>query len=365
MEFGLSEDQRLLEDSVRRFTSDLLPLERIRELAAEKTGFNEKIWQGLVDLAAPGVIIPEEYGGAEFKMLDAMIIQEALGRTCAPVPYTGTAIMAPVALLAGGTDEQKEEWLPQIAAGDCKVGVGVTENINIREGKGISVSGGKASGDALFVMDGGPADLYILGAGKDNMVIIPRDAAGVSVEPLTTIDYTHMTCEVTLDNVEADLLGGEGAAGDAITQTIMAGRLALAADLLGAADVMIEKAVAYALERKQFERVIGSYQAVKHMCAEMISELDPYRSLVWYAAHAFDEVPEEALISTLLAKAGISEAGRFVARTATEVHGGMGFTDLMGLHYWYKRVNVDRQLLGGVEVLREEAAVAQGWIKAA
>lgn len=365
MEFGLSDDQRLLEDSVRRFTADLLPLERIRELAAEQTGDNDEIWQGLVELAATGVIIPEEYGGAGFGMMDATIIQEALGRTCAPVPFTGTAIMAPVALLTGGTDEQKEEWLPQIAAGDCKVGVGVTENINLREGKGVSVSGGKASGDALFVIDGGPADLYILAAGKDNMVIVPRDAAGVTVTPLTTIDYTRAVCEVTLDGVDADLLGGEGKAAKAITQTIMAGRLALAADLLGAADVMIEKAVAYAMERKQFERVIGSYQAVKHMCAEMVSELDPYRSLVWYSAHAYDEVPAEAELSILLTKSGISEAGRFIARTATEVHGGMGFTDLMGLHYWYKRVNVDRQMLGNAEVLRDEAAVAQGWINAA
>ncbi len=364
MEFGLSQDQKLLEDSVRRFTENKLPLDRIREFANTKTGFNADIWNGLVELAATGVIIPEQYGGAGFKMLDAVVILEALGRTVTPAPFTGTAIMAPAALLTGGTEAQKEEWLPQIAAGEVKVGVGVTEVISQRDNKGVSLSGDTLSGASRFVIDGGPADVFLIAAGPENMAIVPRNAPGVKITPLTTIDYSRMHCEVTLDGVKADLLGGKGKAGAAIKQTIMAGRLALAADTLGAAEVMIYKAVEYAKERKQFERVIASYQAVKHMCAEMIAELEPFRSLVWYAGHAYDEVPGEALLNVLLAKSGIDEAGKFIKRTATEVHGGMGFTDLMGLHYWYKRVSVNRSLLGTPEMLRNEAAIAQGWLAA-
>ena len=125
--------------------------------------------------------------------------------------------------------------------------------------------------------------------------------------------------------------------------------------------MMIEKAVAYAGERKQFGRVIGSFQAVKHMCAEMAAELEPCRSLVWYAAHAFDEMPDEASLMAAHAKSLTSDVGRFVARTATEVHGGMGFTDLLGLHYWFKRIGLNRQLLGAPERVRREAAVMQGW----
>jgi alkylation response protein AidB-like acyl-CoA dehydrogenase len=134
---------------------------------------------------------------------------------------------------------------------------------------------------------------------------------------------------------------------------------------VGAGDAMIAQAVGYAGEREQFGRVIGSFQAVKHMCAEMAARLEPCRSLVWYAAHAFDAVPDEALLMACHAKSHTGEAGRFVARTATEVHGGMGFTDLLGLHYWFKRIGFDRQVLGGPEIVRAEAAALQGWGKRA
>ena len=125
--------------------------------------------------------------------------------------------------------------------------------------------------------------------------------------------------------------------------------------------MMINKAVAYAGERMQFGRVIGSFQAVKHMCAEMAAKLEPCRSLVWYAAHALDEGLGDARVAACHAKSHLSEVGRFVARTSTEVHGGMGFTDLLGLHYWFKRIGFDRQILGGPEQVRLEAARLQGW----
>ena len=364
MEFGLSADQKLLENSVRRYTESKLPLERIREFANARTGFNADIWNGLVDMAATGVLIPEQYGGAGFSMLDAVVILEGLGRTVTPVPYTASAIMAPVALLTGGAEAQKEEWLPRIASGEIKFGVGVSETISTRDAGGVRLTDGRLNGAAMFVIDGGPADIFLIAAGPDNLAIVPRNAPGVTVTPLTTIDYTRMHCEVKLENVSADLVGGKGKATEAIRKCILAGRLAFAADTLGAADVMIYKAVEYAKERRQFDRVIASYQAVKHMCAEMISELEPYRSLVWYAGHAYDAIPGDAAVKILLAKSGIDEAAKFVIRTATEVHGGMGFTDLMGLHYWYKRVNVNRVLLGAPEILRNEAAIAQGWLAA-
>src|SRR3546814_418336 len=144
-----------------------------------------------------------------------------------------------------------------------------------------------------------------------------------------------------------------------------AGRVILAADSLGAGQAMIEKAVDYAGQREQFGRLIGSFQAVKHMCAEMAARHEPCRSLVWYAAHAFDAVPNEASLVARHAKSHTAEVHRFVARTSTEVHGGMGFTDLLGLHYWFKRIGFDRQVLGGPEAVRAEAAALQGWPKAA
>ena len=168
---------------------------------------------------------------------------------------------------------------------------------------------------------------------------------------------------VRLDGVAAGPLGEDD--GGTANRLVAAGRVLLAADSVGAGDVMIARAVDYAGEREQFGRVIGSFQAVKHMCAEMAARLEPCRSLVWYAAHAFDAVPDEALLMACHAKSHTGEVGRFVARTATEVHGGMGFTDLLGLHYWFKRIGFDRQLLGGPEIVRAEAAALQGWGKRA
>ena len=142
-----------------------------------------------------------------------------------------------------------------------------------------------------------------------------------------------------------------------------AGRIVLAADILGAAQTMLNKAVEYAKTRVQFGRVIGSFQAVKHLCAEMAAELEPCRSMVWYAAHAFDHLPDESRLVACHTKAHLSEVGTFVARTSTEVHGGIGFTDELGLHLWFKRIGASRQLLGNPAQLREEAAALQGFVE--
>ena len=138
------------------------------------------------------------------------------------------------------------------------------------------------------------------------------------------------------------------------------GRIMLAADSVGAGQSMIDQAVAYAKTREQFERPIATFQAVKHMCAEMAAGLEPCRSMIWYAGHAFDELPDESRLTACHTKAHVSEVTKFVAKTSTEVHGGMGFTDLVGLHYWFKRIGFNRQILGTPELLREEAARLQG-----
>ena len=147
----------------------------------------------------------------------------------------------------------------------------------------------------------------------------------------------------------------------AIEIALDAGRIIAAADSLGASQAMINKAVEYSKERKQFNRVIGSFQAVKHMCAEMAAELEPCYAIVWHAAHCFNNVPEEARLMACQSKSHVSEVSKMVAKKATEVHGGMGFTDLLGLHYWFKRIGMNRQLLGSPELVRKEAAKIQGF----
>jgi alkylation response protein AidB-like acyl-CoA dehydrogenase len=185
--------------------------------------------------------------------------------------------------------------------------------------------------------------------------------AAVKMAELRTVDRTRRLAEMRCDGAAAETLAG----GNRVTEAQALSRLRdaafvlLAADMLGASQTMLDRAVAYAKERAQFGRPIGSFQAVKHLCAEMASRLEPCRALVWYAAHAFDEGLDDAPLAAAHAKAHLSEVSQFVARTATEVHGGMGFTDLLGLHYWFKRVGVDRQLLGGPETVRRHAARLQ------
>ena len=181
----------------------------------------------------------------------------------------------------------------------------------------------------------------------------------LEIVKLTTVDKTRQYSEVICKNLEAELLENSSDSKEPIIQAIDAGRIMLAADSLGASQTMIDKAVDYAKERKQFGRAIGSFQAVKHMCAEMAADLEPCYALVWHAAHCHDHSPAEARLMACHAKAHVSEMSKSIAKKATEVHGGMGFTDLLGLHYWFKRIGLNRQILGSPELVREEAYKTQ------
>jgi len=361
MEFGLSEDQKLLQESIGRTLEKVSPLERVRKAADEHAPYAADVRQSLGELGVAGMLIAEAHGGMGMTLLDAALASEMLGRHVAPVPFVASSVMAPIALAGAGSKAQQAAWLPKLASGDAIAGVAVSERAaGAREGAGVVASGTKLNGTALFALDAVGADIFIVADKTGGLHLVKGDAKGLTRIALTSIDLTRPLGELRFDKVEAEPLSA-GDAGATLRRMIDAGRVMLAADTLGAGGMMIEKAVAYAGERKQFGRVIGSFQAVKHMCAEMAAELEPCRSLVWYAAHAFDTIPDEASLMAAHAKSLTSETGRFVARTATEVHGGMGFTDLVGLHYWFKRIGLNRQLLGGPERVRHEAAVMQGW----
>jgi alkylation response protein AidB-like acyl-CoA dehydrogenase len=360
MEFCLSEEQIMLQSSVNRYLDDKSPLDKVRASVEHNTIPDPTIWQGLADLGIAGLLIPEEYGGMGLALLDAMLVQEALGRHVTPASFVSTAVLGPLALMRCGSEEQRQRWLPAIAEGSLQVAVGLSEHTGAREKSGIQAQGGQLSGTALFVLGAKEAELVIVASDDGSLYALCSEDGEMERIALRSIDETQPFFELQLEDVSAELLPrGEE---DAVAPLIDAGRVMLAADTLGASQKMLELAVDYAMERKQFNRVIGSFQAVKHLCAEMAAELEPCRSLVWYAAHAYDVMPEESRLMACHAKAHLAEVGRFVARTATEVHGGMGFTDLLGLHYWFKRIGFNRQVLGSPERVRDEAARAQGWI---
>ena len=362
MDFALNDEQRILQDSIGSYLESGCPLNRVREVAEAGEARADDVWQALTDLGAHAVLVPEDHGGVGLGYLEAALIAEALGAAVAPVPFVASSVMAPVALTAAGSEAQKEAWLPRIAAGEAVVGVGVSEQIGRRESPGITAQDGKLSGKAMFVLDAAAADALILASDDGALHLVDPEDAGVTRTKLKTIDRTRTVAEIALDGAQGDTLPGSVGDREPVLTTIDAGRLVLAADTLGAAQTMLDKAIAYAKERRQFNRVIGSFQAVKHMCAEMAAELEPCRSLVWYATHAYAAIPEDGRLMACHAKAHLAEVGKFVARKSTEVHGGMGITDLLGLHYWFKRIGFNRQLLGAPELVREEAAQVQEWL---
>ena len=362
MDFGLSDDQLLLEQTVRGFLADRVPIERVRELRDEDCPNDRAIWRELAELGVTGVLVPEAQGGAGLALLDAALIAQALGYAATPTPFLASAVMVPAALAALG-GSQAEAWLAEIAGGDAIFGVATTELFSVREDAGVALKAGKLDGKAMMAIDACTADLLMIAIDADTLVVVKSDAPGLEMTRLKTVDATRCTAELTFKGVAAEAIFES--AGEAIARMLEAGRIALAADALGACESMIEQAVAYAKERKQFDRLIGSFQAVKHMCSEMIAELEPARSLLWYAAHSFDSLPAEAPLMACHVLSHVSEIGREIASVSTQVHGGIGWTDEQNLHFWFKRIANARHLLGGPEYLRNRAAELQGLAPAA
>ena len=361
MEFALSLEQRQFDDSLRGYLKDNLPMDRLRALAEPGSGFDEALWDGLLQLGLPGLVVPERFGGAGLGILDAAVAAEALGYAAAPVPFAGSIVMAAQAFMLSATEAQQDDYLPLIAAGEARFAVAFAGLAGQTGTASASLDGGRLSGRLTGVMDAGSATHFLVYLRDGNAAVVAADAPGVATTTHRSIDRTRPMVDVTFDGAPAERLDAANAPLDAARRVLDAGRVVLAADSLGAAQTMLDRAVAFAKERVQFGRIIGSFQGVKYMLVDCVTALEPCRGMVWYSAHAQDSLPEEARLTACHAKAHVSDVTRDVARITTEAHGGMGFTDLLGLHYWFKRIMFNRQVLGGPERCREEAADLQGW----
>ncbi len=343
MEFALSEEQRLFADSLRGLLADRVSIDALRRHADSGTGFDAALWDSLVELGLPGLLVPERFGGAGLGVLDAAVAAELMGGAAAFVPFAGSIVMATLAFVHGATEALQDTWLPRIAAGEVRFGVGFSQN----------------SGHVTAAIDAG-APTHILVYLPDGTALVVA-AEHASMRMHRSIDRTRPVTDVAFDQARAVVLDAANAPLATMQRVLDAGRVVLAADTLGAAQHMFDQALAFVKQRVQFNRVIGSFQAVKHQFADMVTMLEPCRAMVWYAAYAQDALPDEARLTALQTKAHLGDVGRDIARMATEAHGGMGFTDLLGLHYWFKRISFNRQMLGGPEHCREEAARLQGW----
>jgi alkylation response protein AidB-like acyl-CoA dehydrogenase len=361
MEFALSQEQRLFADSLREFLTDRLRIETIRRLAETGNGYDEELWQGLCELGVPGLLVPERFGGAGLGVLDAAVAAEALGAAAASAPFTGSLVMATLAFIHGATEAQQDEFLPRIAAGECRFGVAFAAFAGQTGTASASLQDNRLSGRISGSIDAGAPTHLRVYLPDGNAAVVAADAAGVSMRMHRSLDRTRPVTDLAFDQVPATVLSAANAPVATAQRVLDAGRLMLAADTLGAAQHMFDHALSFVKQRTQFNRIIGSFQAIKHQFADMVTMLEPCRAMIWYAAYAQDALPDEARLTALHAKAHLGDVGRDIARMATEAHGGMGFTDLLGLHYWFKRISFNRQMLGSPERCREEAARLQGW----
>ena len=252
MYFGLSEEQKSLEESIKKYLESNAPLEVIKAVADGEAEKAKSIHQGLIDLGISGLMVPEQYGGLELDTLFAAVVAGALGAGTAPSPFTGAYVMAPITLSLAGSDAQKDNWLPKIAGGEVVIGMGLSEFIGAREDAGIEFLNGKISGRALFIIDGKDADAFILANKSGQLFLVEAAAPGIEVINLTTVDKTRDSIELVLKDVSAELLPGSKSDIRVINKVIDTGRLMLSADTVGGSQVMLDKALAYSLERKQF-----------------------------------------------------------------------------------------------------------------
>lgn len=358
MDFALNADQIMLQDQLGTAMSRLSTLARVREHAAAEGGFAEDVWAGLVELGVPGLLVPEAFGGLGMGLLDAALVSEQMGRHIVPAPFSGPVVAAPLAIVRAGTEDQKATLLPLIASGELRIAVALSEaTAGARAGAGVELRNGVLNGVSFFAVDVTGAHRVLVGDTSGGLHLVEIDAPGLEITPLVTVDWTRSAATLTFKDVKAVAL--PHATRDTTAAIAAALQVTTAGDLLGTASRMLEMSIEYAKVRKQFGRPIGAFQAVKHLCADMAAELEPGRALVWYAAHALDVGLPDAVLSAIHAKAYLADAARLVSRNATEVHGGIGITDELGLHFWFKRITFGGQVFGGPQRMRELAARAQ------
>ncbi|ERF79687.1 acyl-CoA/acyl-ACP dehydrogenase [Bradyrhizobium viridifuturi] len=358
MNFDFSDEQKQMRDEARKFLSEQCPPKAVREVLDGKAPYDKSLWKGLAEMGFLGIAIPEQFGGAGAGHLELCVIAEEMGRALAPVPFSSTVYLAAEALLIAGSDAQKQKWLPKIASGDA---IGT---LALFEGKGnpspkavkVTANGGVLNGVKKPVADGAIADFAVVAArtgssGRESdisLFIVDLKAAGVEVKSLTNIDLTRGQAEITFRNAKAEPLGAAGEGWSVITQVLDRAAVLTAFEQVGGADRALEMGRDYALDRIAFGRPIGSFQAVKHMLADMYVSATLARSNCYYGAWALStnagELPEAAAAARISA----TQAFQHCAKNNIQVHGGMGFTWEFDCHMYYRRANAVALGLGSL-----------------
>jgi alkylation response protein AidB-like acyl-CoA dehydrogenase len=368
IQFAFSDEQEQFRSAVRRFLNDKSPTTEIRRLMATAEGYDPAVWRQLSeDLALPGIHIPEQYGGAGFGMVELCIVTEELGRALLCAPYFSTAVLAANAILSAGTEAQKSALLPEIAKGTRLATLAITEPDGSWDPTGIKVvatpdsDGYRLDGVKSFVVDGHVAELLIVAArapkttGLKGLALFTLDAnaGGVERRLLESMDPSRKIARIDFRGAHANLLGDLDNSVEPILRTLDRAAIALANEMVGGAQTMLDMAVSYSKLRVQFGRTIGSFQAIKHKLADMLLDLELAKSAAYYAAQAaaVDDSEWPALAS--LAKAAASETYLHSAAECIQIHGGIGFTWDNDTHLWFKRAKSSEVFLGQPSYHRE------------
>jgi alkylation response protein AidB-like acyl-CoA dehydrogenase len=358
MNFDFSDDQKQLRDQARKFLAEKCPSRAVRAVLDGKQLYDRELWKGLAEMGFLGVAIPEAFGGAGAGHLELCVIAEEIGRALAPVPFSSTVYLAAEAILIAGSDAQKQRWLPLIASG-AAIGT-----LALFEGKGnpspqgimLAASGSSLTGVKRPVPDGEIADFVIVAArtgssGRDSdisLFLADMKSQGVEAKGLTNVDPSRGQAELRFENCKAEPLGAAGEGWSILSEVLDRAAVLTAFEQVGGADRALEMGRDYALDRIAFGRPIGSFQAVKHMLADMYVSATLARSNCYYGAWALSTNAPELPEAAASARISATQAFQHCSKNNIQVHGGMGFTWEFDCHLYYRRSNALALSLGSL-----------------
>jgi alkylation response protein AidB-like acyl-CoA dehydrogenase len=367
MNFAFSEEQEELREAVRRFLADKSPESEVRRLMATTEGYDPAVWRQMAEqLGLQSLAIPEDYGGAGFGFVELVVVLEEMGAALLCAPFFSSVVLAAGALVASDDEKAKARWLPGIASGETIATLALVEDTgrwDLDAVQLVATPGGERDGDGWvleghksFVLDGHLATLVLVVARTPEgpgLFAADGDAAGLVRTPLSTMDQTRKLARLEFSGTPAVLVGTAGNAAAGIDKTLQLAAVALAAEQVGGAQHCLDSSVEYAKTRIQFGRPIGSFQAIKHKCADLLLEVESARSAAYYAGWAAAEDSDELPLVASLAKSYCSEAYFHAAAENIQIHGGIGFTWEHDAHLYFKRAKSSELLFGDPAYHRE------------
>lgn len=359
----LTEEQSMLRDAAKSWVQEKSPVTAFRKMrdSGAELGYDVAAWNEMAEMGWAGVIIPEEYGGSNFGYLSLGLVLEELGRTLTASPLIASGLAGASALILGGTEEQKQAWLPKIADGSAVVTLAVDEGPHHKPEKvDATVSGGKLTGKKVFVLEGMAADAFVVSAkegGQIELYLVKADDAGVTRSKLSLAD-SRGAANVEFNGATAEKLTGGAALLEKVLDRARAG---IAAEMLGAATQAFETTLDYLKTRVQFGQVIGSFQALQHRAAKMFTELELSRSAVEAALTAIDNDAPDVAELVSLAKAKMGDTFHLVSNEMVQMHGGIGMTDAHDAGFYLKRARAAEAAYGNQAFHRDRYAKIQGY----